>query len=235
MTSIDGGNLMNIKLKFKSITLLTISFMSVLSFTNALLAQSNTECLSDFRVITKQAPHNIPQEIISHLHELAQRNNPMEGWKLLGEQGDQYAAIAYQVLNPKAQVPYSAYRKLIQRHWINSVGSKKYLKNFDLVASQHFRQYVSIVSLGFLPDSDQIINSYYQAIRDHQLPDVTVFDGAWEAAGMNSLATWQSLNHLKGNREVYPSRACSNINKFQAMGIISMDLTQVPFYLFSDM
>ncbi len=224
-------NKFNLILKVFISATLALGLIAEVSFASS----KGGHCHNNFNFRAANAPHNIPQQVLEKLKELADNNQPMEGWKLLGQYGDRYAAIAHQVLNPNASFPYSGYRKLITNHWVNAAGYMNFHNKFSLVAAQHFKQYVSIVLKGSYPDSDQVINSYYQAVRTYGLPDATVFDGAWEAAGMNGIATWQELNKLTGNRLVNPSRACNKISTAVAIPLMTEDFTEATLSIIYDM
>lgn len=189
----------------------------------ALLVKAN--CVSDLE--TQQLRHhsNLSVKQVERLVELANKGKPVKGWKLLGDFGDPYAAVAAKVLSAKKSVMGSFYNNLITRHWIQATGLEKYKKNFQSVAQQHFRQYVEIIrATGNWPDSDQILMSYFKAVRDHGLADITVFDAAWDAAGMNKYRSWQKLNHIEAERTVYPTNVCFQINQKEARRIIKQDL-----------
>lgn len=176
------------------------------------------DCISDFRHQTRQVLHHLPQSIIYFLE--TKIKNPMEGWKVLSDNGDAYASVAEKVLQENVQFPYSFYHQLIRKHWYQTAGDLNTQLKFESVAEQHFFQYVEIIKTGFWPDSDQIINSYLKAIRNHHLEDITVFDAAWEASGMNKVQTWQALNQLSKARTVQPTRACFEVDKEKARRVI---------------
>jgi len=208
---------------------LITGFLSVQSkAVPGLFLNLNTQqpCIVDYHISAKPVPHRMSAETVATLSR--QFNNPMEGWRILGENGDTYAAIAEKVLNPNSGVPFIFYRKLIRNHWQSAVGDAQLNLKFDLVAKKHFSQYVEIIKTGYWPDSDQILNSYLNAIRTYRLPDITVFDAAWDAAGMNWIQTWQALNHLPASRTVFPTRACFKIDPWQARQIVTHDLLSMP-------
>ncbi|MGZ3772550.1 MAG: hypothetical protein ACXVCY_10995 [Pseudobdellovibrionaceae bacterium] len=188
------------------------------------------ECISDVRIQQLKFRAHLNAHEIEELIEFANKGELERGWHLLGSLGDHYAAIAGNVISNDPTISGSFYKRLIANHWISANGVQKYRHNFQLVAKQHFRQYVSILqATGNWPDSDQILNSYLKAVRDHGLRDITVFDAAWDAAGMSKFRSWQSLNHLEQERTIFPTRACFNINRYEAKRIIRSDLFRAPF------
>jgi hypothetical protein len=197
--------------------------------------QVQAKCLSDFHILQKKVKHTLSSKDLEQLDQYVQTKNPADGWAYLGSKGDPYAEVASKVLDPDAVFPSSFYKKLIKYHWVNVNGYEKVRRSFDGTAIQHFSQYVSLLSSGFWPDSDQILLSYLKAVDDHDLPDLTVFDATWESAGFNRFKSWQSLNHLPQERTVYPSRACYDINKYQARKIILKDLLFGGFYGIKDL
>jgi hypothetical protein len=178
-------------------------------------------CHSDFHFQQKFIPHHLPDNIINELEELTRK--PEVGWKLLGEHGDAYAEIAEKVLQSKFGSPYFFYRKLIRNHWRNTAGDEEMNRKFYLVAMMHYTQYIQIIKTGYWPDSDQILNSYLNAIRYYHLRDITVFDAAWDAAGMNKIKSWQSLNHLSSARSVIPTMACFSVDRAEARRVLEKD------------
>ncbi len=199
---------------------MSISLASTVSF---------GDCLNDFHIRQKSVPHNINAEALKEIDHLALIGNPMEGWQRVSVWGDPYAAVAAKVLASKTVFPASFYKKLIATHWLNINGEEIVKINFLATAQQHFRQYVELLHSGFWPDSDQILLSYLTATRSHQLPDITVFDAAWDAAGFNFMRSWQSLNNLPDERIVYPTQACMNISPMEARIILTRDFSELPF------
>ncbi|MGZ3770380.1 MAG: hypothetical protein ACXVCP_11215 [Bdellovibrio sp.] len=182
-------------------------------------------CISDLQIQQLRFHANLNTQQIEKLVDLVQKEEPAKGWEMLGTWGDPYAAIAAKVLSENKSLKGSYYNNLIAHHWIQANGIEKYKANFLPVAKQHFGQYVSILqTTGNWPDSDQILMSYLKAVRDHGLKDITVFDAAWDSAGMNSIRPWQKLNHLEPERTVFPTNVCFNINKHEAKKIIRSDL-----------
>lgn len=176
------------------------------------------DCVRDYMQQDKPVIHNLSEEDILKLENYI--DTPEEGMKLLGEHGDTYAAIAENVLRSDSPFPYTLLRKFIQNHWHNTVGDQAIKDKFNLVAKQHFKQYIEMVKQGSLPDSDQILNSYLNAVRVHNLPDITVFDAAWAASDKNKLITWEQLNNLPETRIVSPSKVCFNIDRNEANKVI---------------
>lgn len=191
-------------------------------------------CLSDYHQQQKKIYHNIPKSELNKLDSLIQKNKIADGWRLVGSWGDPYAKIAANVLEPKDNLQSQFYQTLIQNHWINTNGEVLFKKLFSETAKQHFKQYVEILKTGFWPDSDQILMSYLNAVRIHKLPDLTVFDAAWDAAQLNHASSWQSLNHLPQELIVYPTHACFDINSLEAQQILIQDFADIPMALILD-
>lgn len=204
---------------------LAVNFVSVL-FSLTL----NADCISDLEIQQLKYHAKLNPQQVEKIVELAEQGDPAEGWQLLGTYGDPYAALAAQVLSNKKTRNGSFYNGLITYHWIQANGLEKTQNNFQSVAKQHFRQYVEIIRLtGNWPDSDQILMSYLKAVRDHHLKDITVFDAAWDAAGMNWYRPWQKLNHIESERIVYPTHVCFDIKSSEAKRIIRNDLLKALF------
>lgn len=191
-------------------------------------AWASSDCLNDFRTQQKYARHNLPAESIALLDAKIKKGDPIEGWNLIGDWGDDYAKLAHEVVSSSSDFLNQFYRKLIRAHWHNSVGQEKLKKNFDLVARQHFRQYASLLQTGYWPDSDQILMSYLLAVKTYGLPEVTVFDAAWVQSGYQHIVSWQTLNHLKIERTVTHSRICLETDASIAREIINQDFMSVP-------
>lgn len=179
-----------------------------------------------YHIQTKINAHHLTADELKTLVDLANTNDlestraQAKGMKLLGERGDTYAAIAEKVLSVDAPWPYSILRKFIRNHWLNTVGEEVMKKKFNLVARQHFKQYVEMVQLGSFPDSDQILNSYLNAVRVNGLPDIVVFDAAWAASDHGKMITWEQLNNLPPSRTVSPSNSCYIIDKVEATKVV---------------
>ncbi|MGZ3743769.1 MAG: hypothetical protein ACXWRE_17135 [Pseudobdellovibrionaceae bacterium] len=208
--------------------LLKFSFLlSILMTSYGLTVRA--ECVFNPEIQQVKYHANLNAQQIDQLVHLAHKENAAKGWQLLSSWGDSYAAMAAKVLSVKKPKAGSFYKKLITTHWIQAVGSEKYRKNFYPVAKQHFRQYVEILrSTGNWPDSDQILMSYVKSARDHHLPDITVFDAAWDAAGMNKVRSWQELSHIERERLVYPTNVCLDINPHEVRRLIRNDLLAAP-------
>ncbi len=199
-------------------------------FSNFVLASYNS-CLSTYKDQQKYKAHNIQTQDLNDLVELAINGDPVFGWKKLSLLGDSYAELAFQVLKKNEPTNDSVwgipdinlYHKLITKHWITTVGWNNYSLYFDKMAVLHFRQYVEIILTGYWPDSDQILMSYLSAARFYGLPDEVVFDATWDASGLNTIKSWQRLNHLDYDRIVYPANACYNISKNRALKILARD------------
>lgn len=205
------------------------TFILHISFLICLAESSFTYgCIGDFNIQQRSMPSNLNSGQLQQLFELASQNQPQKGWALLGQWGDPYAHLAAQVLDPQARRANKVYHRLINTHWRNVVGKEMKDLYFDQVALQHYSQYISIIKrTSNWPDSDQILLSYLQAARDHGLPDLIVFDAAWDAAGYNLLRTWQSLNHLEKNRTIEPTNVCYKIDSADARQILFRDLNFV--------
>lgn len=190
----------------------------------------NADCISDLEIQQLKYHANLNPQQVEKIVELAEQGDPAKGWQLLGTYGDPYAALAAQVLSNKKTTNGTFYNELITYHWIQANGLKKTKDNFLPVAKQHFRQYAEIIrSTGNWPDSDQVLMSYLKAVRDHHLRDITVFDAAWDAAGMNRYRSWQKLNHIESERSVYPTNVCFDIDPSEASRIIRKDLLKALF------
>jgi hypothetical protein len=198
----------------------------LLAFSNFTFANfDHSTCLSDFNIQQKKILHKLSTNDLLIISDFAENANPILGWKKLADAGDAYAKMAYRVLANSNSPKSLLFKNLIRKHWINTVGYENFSKYFNLVAIQHFKQYVKIILTGYWPDSDQILMSYLQAVRDHNLPDETVFDATWDASGLNSLSSWQNLNHLNSARTVYPTHSCYNIDKNYALKILAEDFS----------
>lgn len=213
-----------------ALMILPLFLVTALSLFSSISLASG-DCVGDYHVATKKLRHNIPPDALQKIRAHINDQNPSMGWKEVSQWGDEYAAIASRVLSKNGGVQNKFYRKLIATHWINVNGIKPYKENFLGTARQHFRQYVEMLETGYWPDSDQIVLSYLKSARDHNLPDLIVFDAAWDAAGLNGIRSWQSLNHLQDTRTVYPTRACFNIDSFEARRIITEDFAELPIEL----
>lgn len=194
----------------------------------ATLNIASASCIDNFEIQQKKLSHGLSTEDLKQVEALAKQGQAAKGWERLGRLGDTYAAIAAQVLAPQPRGAAFFYKKLIRNHWLNVNSPALVDAHFQDTAQQHFRQYVKILRSGSWPDSDQILMSYLKAVRDHGLPDITVFDAAWDAAGFNSLRSWQRLNHLPTQRIVFPTNACFKVDKKEAEIIILKDFSGIP-------
>lgn len=190
---------------------------------------SHAKCISDYHLQQKKIPHSISAKELRTLDTLARNGAPLAGWKIIGRQGDPYAFLAAKVLSNGENFQDQLYRKLISNHWINTVGVKTFRSLFLATAQEHFKQYVELLHSGYWPDSDQIVLSYLTAVRKNHLPDITVFDAAWDAAGFNYFRSWQSLNHFPASRIILPTQVCFNVNKFEAQQVLTKDFMDLPF------
>lgn len=191
-----------------------------------IFAGSTLPCIDDPMIQQKQMKATLTPDQTHTLLYLAQIEKPQKGWELLGQLGDPYAKLAAQVLNLESRFPESTYHRLIKTHWRQVVGQELMEKTFNEVALQHYRQYISIIRRTHnWPDSDQVLLSYLKAARDHKLPDLIVFDAAWDAAGYNVIRSWQSLNNLENQRTIEPSNACYKIDAIRARNVILKDFT----------
>lgn len=210
--------------------ILTVCILTAVTLHAQTNSSSGVKCSTgEYKIQTHKNPHFLTPEEINSLESLAQseatESTEMQakGMKLLGQRGDSYAAMAEKVLQSDSTFPYALLRKFIRTHWINTVGEDEMNKKFNLVAKQHFKQYVEMIRTGFFPDSDQILNSYLDAARLNGLPDIVVFDAVWAASKNNNTITWEQLNNLPPARIVSPSKVCFNIDQNQADAIIRED------------
>lgn len=212
---------MGTKLKLFTLIFIQGFILPLFASTDPEVLKAKEPCVSDYHFQRKWVPHFLSPAVVKSLEDLIE--DPAQGWKILGENGDGYAAIAEKVLQPESEFPYFLYRTLIQNHWKHTVGERELKQKFPLVAKMHFSQYVEIIKTGYWPDSDQILNSYLHAVRFYKLRDITVFDAAWDTAEMNKMSTWQSLNHISTERTVLPTVACFQIDKMEAKRVITKD------------
>ena len=213
----------------KNLTLIQELLTAILFFAITLSTSTGAaSCLLDYHIRQKTLAHDLAPEHLKTLDQFVATGNPAGGWKFLGLLGDSYAAVAAKVLAREPQFPESFYKKLIATHWVNSNDPEIIKGRFLPTAQQHFRQYVEILHSGYWPDSDQILMSYIIAVRNHGLTDVTVFDAAWDAAGLGPVKSWQSLNHLGSERTIFPTRACFEISPIEAREVLGRDFVIVP-------
>jgi hypothetical protein len=206
----------------------TFFCIAALFFTS--LASADLGCLEDFRIQQKYVAHTLSSRQLHRLESFAAHAKPSQGWKALGESGDSYAELAHRVVSDDSGLVNAFYRSLIRAHWLNTAGEAGYKTQFKAVAVQHFRQYVAILKTGYWPDSDQILLSYLTAVKDHSLPQTTVFDAVWARSGYDRVVTWQELNHLSPGRTVVDSRIClDGIEPFKAWEIVNLDFLTLPF------
>ncbi len=236
--------------RFKKIIVYLLFFLSTSTYS---FASNNTDKIDNvssaidiaeckakkYHIQTKINKHHLTDDELKTLVDLANTNDlestraQAKGMKLLGERGDTYAAIAEKVLSEDSLWPYSVLRKFIRKHWLNTVGEEEMKKKFNLVARQHFKQYVEMVQLGSFPDSDQILNSYLNAARVNDLPDIVVFDAAWAASDHGKMITWEQLNNLPPSRTVSPSKSCYIIDKVEANKVVINDYNLINDFNFN--
>lgn len=190
---------------------------------------ANAKCINDYRIQHRKILHKIHPYDLRKLDDLAEKGQIAQGWKLITRLGDPYASLVTAVLFGGPGPRDKFLQKLISIHWINTVGLKAYKSLFYPTAQLHFKQYVQLLHFGYWPDSDQIILSYLTAVRKNNLPDITILDAAWEAAGFNYFRSWQSLNRFQSSRTIFPTHACMKVNRFEAQKILAQDFFEVPF------
>lgn len=213
---------------------IVLALLSVAVFLLVFIQFSHAKCINNYSIQQKKMRHYIPSAEINKLELLAKKGKVLAGWELAYRWGDPYARLAAVVLSGGNTYRDRFYQRLIAVHWINTNNPKIYREFFHAVARKHFNHYVKILKTGYWPDSDQIVSSYLSAVRESKLPDVTVLDAAWEAAGFNYFRSWQSLNQFPEPRVVFPTRACMNVNKALARKILALDFLEIPFnFIFS--
>jgi hypothetical protein len=173
----------------------------------------------------KLSKHHISQLQLKDLKAMAISGKVAEGWNKLSLMGDSYAAAAAEVIRPKTEWGFFSAR-LVRIHWINAAGEEAYKKYFVAVARQHFRQYVKLLSNGYFPNSREICISYRQAVLDHNLPLITVFDGAWIRSGFNRLARWEIFSQVSTARWAN-SNIFLDLDKNDAREIIEADFREL--------
>lgn len=105
----------------------------------------------------------------------------VSGWSYLASVGDSYADNAYAVTSGNSEWIDKGFQILVEKHWGNTAGTNAYDEKFESVARQHFRQYVEKIGEQELrlPNSQEIEQSYRNAVVDHGLPPETAFDGVF--------------------------------------------------------
>lgn len=172
----------------------------------------------------KKTKHNLNSSQLKQLIHLAIQGKPEEGWKKLAEFGDHYADDAYHVIKHPRRFPATFFYNLIQANWINSAGILSYKRNFKSFAVQHFRQYVTILSMGYWPDAEQICLSYRKAAEDHHIPVSVVTDGLLTNSGLNLLVSWQNMIGLESNRKKGCNHVFDDIPMSTAIKILAQDV-----------
>lgn len=160
-----------------------------------------------------------------------------DGWRYLASVGDNYADNAYVVTTGDASgVVDQGFHILVEKHWANTAGPDVYSEKFDAVARQHFEQYVNtIYENGYgLPNSQQIEQSYRDAVIDNGLPADTAFDGVftntvgdladglWPGPKENGL-DWTDFLGMEDARQV-ESHVFDNLDKRQAWETLLKDM-----------
>lgn len=182
------------------------------------------QCLDDYRVNQRWAPHHLAAAQLATANQLAQSGQPGPGWHFLAQLGDPYAALAANVVDPAPNTAGVYFHQYVYQHWVNVVGPEKTAANFEIFARQHFRQYVEVLNSGTWPDGDQILNSYLTAARGHGLPEMVVFDAVWTASDLSKVVSWQVLNQLPPARLIWSSRICLSITRDAANRSLERDL-----------
>lgn len=181
----------------------------------------------------RKVKHNLTYSQIQLLIRLAIEGKPEEGWKKLAQFGDHYADDAYDVISHPRRFPGAFFYNLIQSNWINSAGIEAYHRSFKSFAIQHFRQYVTVLSMGYWPDAQQICLSYRKAAEDHKVPVSVVMDGLLTESGLNQLVSWQNIIGLESNRKKGCNHVFDDIPMPTAIKRLAQDVFQAVSQTFS--
>ncbi|WP_150049248.1 MULTISPECIES: hypothetical protein [Methylomonas] len=126
-------------------------------------------------------PSTLPQAAVAEARAYFDQGQYASAWDALARGGDRYADNAAGVLGRGGDAADYFFQKLVQHWWdYNEPGA--YETKFDAVAHDHLDNYLTQVERGYLPDTQFILNSYEQALRDNQLSASIAFDGAWAKA-----------------------------------------------------
>lgn len=211
-------------------TVLALATTVGLSAPDLASARANPpRCISDYRLRQRLAPHSIGRAELARLNAIARTGPAADGWARLANHGDPYAVVAQEVVGPPRSARGALFHGVVESHWLRVVGPSTHRNLFEPVALAHFAQYVEILGSGHWPDSDQILNSYLAAARAHGLPDLVVFDSAWDRSGIGDIHPWQRALQLESARVVLPSRSCSSTSPHEALRAVLADLIELAF------
>lgn len=130
------------------------------------------------------------------------------GWRYLSSIGDNYADNAYAVASGNTSGSWDELmHAFVKSYWDTVAGENAYAEKFDSVARQHFEQYVDLIGQNNfqLPNSQQIEQSYRDAVTGNGLPPETAIDGSI-TRGIGELLgkqlDWPDALGMEGSRKV---------------------------------
>ncbi|MBX3630403.1 MAG: hypothetical protein KF908_10955, partial [Nitrosomonas sp.] len=167
--------------------------------------------------------HNLTTQQIAAARSLANEGRTAEAWQYLSFHGDSYADNAAAVTGlPKAGAFGEQMNVLVREHWDLTAGRGAYEAKFETVAREHLSNYLNIISQGpNFPTSEQIEQSYRDAVINNGLPVKTAIDGVITQSILSYLVDWPFLLRLE-NERVVPSTVFDDITMLEASASLYM-------------
>ncbi len=162
--------------------------------------------------------------VVEQARKLFDEEKFPEVWVHLAHHGDDYADNAAAVTGGGLSAYDQAFDLLVRNHWRETVGIEAYNNKFVDVAEAHLNNYLRVLESGRIPTSTEIVRSYKDALEHKDLPPVTAFDAAVEAAGYGNV--WAILLGMDKKR-IVPPDVNNDIDPRQAKALILSDLIAV--------
>jgi hypothetical protein len=124
--------------------------------------------------------HGLTQEQIDGVQNLVDQGQYSEAWQQLSDYGDTYADNATDVTGNPDTAFGEAMRELVEQNWGNTAGEGAYENLFGDVARDHLNNYLDTMrDTGDWPNTQQIEQSYRDAVTNYGLPPETAFEGVF--------------------------------------------------------
>lgn len=174
---------------------------------------------------TSTVPNTIPPSTVQTARDLWSQSRYAEAWNILAQAGDRYADNAAGVLGLNQDAADKFFQTLVRHHFENTVGVDAYNQLFDDVARDHLGNYLDILDSGFMPTTQDIVNSYEESLSLNGLDKSAAFDGAWAKALDPADSSWGTFLGMDSSR-ITTSDTTNNLSREQALNLLKKDIAQ---------
>jgi hypothetical protein len=151
-----------------------------------------------------------------------------QAWQILADAGDRYADNAASVI-AGTSLSGQFFHELVKNNWENTVGIDVYNTKFQDVAQAHLNNYLGLLERGYIPSTQDILNSYQSALTDNGIPTIVAFDVAWAkmipgTTGFSD-STWAVFLNIDASR-ITTSNTNDSTPAAVAAALVAFDFAQ---------